>query len=225
MEPTLEQMPLLQGLSTAQRRSIIDAGFERGYARGATVFLEGQAADAMYGVVEGQIKLVRLSSKGRELLMHLVQAGQTFAEAAFFAAGTYPATAEASAHSRLWCWPRERMLNLVREDATLAMAIMASMSRWTRRLASQLELLTQRRVEERLAVYLLARWDGEIPAEGRWAALGEAKHLIAAQCGTAPEVLSRTFRKLEADGVLEVGVDRLRVLDAAKLRALAEWIG
>ena len=54
--------------------------------------------------------------------------------------------------------------------------------------------------------------------------LTEPKHLVAAQCGTAPEVLSRTFRRLEDEGILEVEGETVRVLDADRLQTLAEWI-
>jgi hypothetical protein len=50
------------------------------------------------------------------------------------------------------------------------------------------------------------------------------RNLIAAQCGTAPEVLSRTFRHLEDDGVLAADIDHVTVLRPDRLRALAEWI-
>jgi CRP-like cAMP-binding protein len=87
MQGVLHQLPLLCGLTDSQREAVIAAGHERTVAKGETVFFAGEAADAMYGVLEGRVKLVRPSSRGRELLLHLVQAGETFAEAAFFGAG------------------------------------------------------------------------------------------------------------------------------------------
>ena len=51
--------------------------------------------------------------------------------------------------------------------------------------------------------------------------LEDPKHLIAALCGTAPEVLSRTFRKLEADGAVAIEGPVATLLDAEKLQALA----
>jgi CRP-like cAMP-binding protein len=76
-----------------------------------------------------------------------------------------------------------------------------------------------------LAVYLFSRTGGVLPSKGEVVQLGAPKHLIAAQCGTAPEVLSRTFKKLEESEILTVGSDHVVVLNPAKLRDLAEWIG
>ena len=51
-----------------------------------------------------------------------------------------------------------------------------------------------------------------------------SKALIAAQIGTVPEVLSRTFRRLEGEGILETSADRVRILDHDRFLALAEPI-
>jgi len=221
---TLAELPLLQHLNDDERARVIDAGYERSLERGEILFHEGAPADNMYAVISGQLKLVRYSPKGRELLLHLVHPGQTFAEAALFAAGTYPATAEVMAPTRLWCLPREALLGLIRSAPELALAMLASTSAWTRKLAGKLELLTQRRVEERLAIYILARAGGRELQPGDTVELAEPRNLIAAQCGTAPEVLSRTFRRLEDDGVVAADIDHVTVLRPDRLRALAEWI-
>ena len=42
--------------------------------------------------------------------------------------------------------------------------------------------------------------------------------------GISPEVLSRTFRRLEDDGVLEAAPHHVTIHDPDSLRALAEWI-
>jgi CRP-like cAMP-binding protein len=51
--------------------------------------------------------------------------------------------------------------------------------------------------------------------------LEDTKRLIAAACGTAPEVLSRTFRKLATQNLLRVEGAAVTILDAAALLRLA----
>jgi CRP-like cAMP-binding protein len=79
-------------------------------------------------------------------------------------------------------------------------------------------------VEERLALYLLALAGADHPEAGATIELAQPRNLIAAQLGTGPEVLSRTFRRLEDDGIIAAAPHHVTVLDPAKLRALAEWI-
>lgn len=217
-------LPLFEQLTVEQRTRVLAAGHERAFARGEIVFHEGEQAEALFVVLSGQVKLVRYSPKGRELLLHLVNPGQTFAEAALFCGNTYPATAEVMEPSHVWILPRAALTELLREGPELALAMLASVSMWTRKLASKLELLTQRRVEERVALYLIARAGSGELQPGDTIQLAEARNLIAAQCGTAPEVLSRTFRRLEEDGILEAAPHHVTVVDPGKLRSLAEWI-
>jgi len=221
----LSQVPLLAHLPVDQRQEVVAAGHERRLERGEILFHEGERTEAFYAVLEGQLKLVRYSPRGKELLLHLVHPGQSFAEAALFGEGTYPASAVAVDPSRLWSWPRRRFEDLLRHSPDLALALLGSVSVWTRRLAAKLELLTQRRVEERLAVYLIGRAGEGALRAGDAVALPEARNLIAAQCGTAPEVLSRTFRRLEDDGILHAEPDRVVIRDPERLHQLAEWIG
>jgi len=221
---TPSQLPLIVHLSSSQQRDVLDAGHDKTLRKGDVLFHEQAPADAMYAVLEGRMKLVRYSPGGKEMLLHLVRSGETFAEAALFGSGTYPATAVALEETRLWCLPRHRLEALVRRSPELGLALVGSISLWTRKLAAKLEFLTQRRVEERLAVYVIGRAGGRELRAGASITLTEPKHLIAAQCGTAPEVLSRTFRRLEDDGILEVEGDTIHILDADRLQALAEWI-
>lgn len=226
MDPSIvDDVALFAHLSPPDRERVISVATDHHLDRGEILFHEGDAAQAIFVLLEGQMKLVRYSEKGRELLIHLVKPGQSFAEAALFGSGTYPATAEAIEASRVLRLARETLVALVRADPELGLAMMASIAMWTRRLAGKLQLLTQRRVEERLAVYLLSRAAGRRLGAGDVVPLGAPKHLVAAQCGTAPEVLSRCFRKLEEGGVIEVGTDSVTVLDPQRLRDLAEWIG
>jgi CRP/FNR family transcriptional regulator len=220
----LLSIPLVSRLSDEQRQRVLGVGHGTSLVKGEILFHEADPADAMYVVVEGTIKMIRYSPQGKEMLLHLVVPGQSFAEAALFGTATYPAAAQAVEASQLWCLPRARLLELIGGSPELGMAMVASVSHWTRTLVGKLELLTQRRVEERLAIYLLGRARGAVAA-GDTIELSEPRHLIAAQIGTAPEVLSRTFRRLEEDGLLEVGGRRVTVLDPARLAELAEWLG
>lgn len=220
----LLEVPLVRHLPEELRERLIASGTQRVFERGEVLFLEGADADAVYAVVSGKVKLVRYSPKGKELLLHLVKPGQSFAEAALFGEGTYPATAVALARTSVWLWERDRLLRLTSEVPGLALAMIGSISMWTRRLVQKLELLTQRRVEERLAIYLLGRSGGHDLAAGEAIELREPRHLIAAQCGTAPEVLSRTLRHLEEEGILSAQPGHVRILDPRRLRELAEAI-
>ena len=221
----LRDLPLVQMLSEEDRQRVFSSGHERTLAKGEILFHEGDPAESLCVLVAGRIKLVRYSPRGKELLLHLVPPGASFAEAALFGSGGYPATAEAAETSVVWCLPREQLVKILRENPEIGIAMIASVSAWTRTLAGKLEMLTQRRVEERLALFLMSRAGRRDIAVGEVIELGQPKHLVAAECGTGPEVLSRTFKRLEEDGIIETGTTTVTVLDPGRLADLAEWLG
>lgn len=221
----LSTLPLLRQLSDEDRRRVIALGHEQTLAKGEILFHEGDAVTGLFAVAKGRMKLVRYSPAGKELLLHLASTGATFADAALVGPGGYPATAEAVEASVVWCLPKAKLVELIRNSPELGLAMIGSVSAWTRTLARKLEMLTQRRVEERLALFLMGRVGRRKLEPGEVVELGQPKHLVAAECGTGPEVLSRTFKRLEEDGIIETGTSTVKVLDPERLADLAEWLG
>ena len=65
-------------------------------ARGNILFNEGEPSRGLYFVVEGAIKVSRISPEGREQVLTVVGGTQTFNEVPVFDGGPCPATAAAS---------------------------------------------------------------------------------------------------------------------------------
>ena len=59
----------------------------RDYRRGEILFEQGEQASGFYVIDSGKVKIYKLSPDGKERILHIVQPGHTFAEAAIFADG------------------------------------------------------------------------------------------------------------------------------------------
>ena len=91
----LKKSLLFSGLADADLAELAAITVRRTFRKGETLFSEGEDATGFYLLVAGSIKLCRLSPDGREKVLHFVSPGETFAEAAFFGDGKYPAEARA----------------------------------------------------------------------------------------------------------------------------------
>lgn len=224
LQATLHRMPLFATVPPAVLAELAQLAVVRSVRAGQVVFSEGDEARALPLLLSGQIKLARIAADGREQVLHLVRAPSSFAEAAVFGPGVYPATAEVTKGGVLAEIPRVDLLALLRRRPEVALAMLASMSVWLRRLVDLIEGLSLRTVEERVAGYLVsaAARSGCALESGVRVRLEDPKRLIAASCGTAPEVLSRTFRKLEARNLLCVDGVEVTILDAPGLLRLAQ---
>ena len=218
----LRRIPLFAVLPPALLGDVARLCRVRRVRRGELLFSEGDAAEFLPLLFSGRVKLIRSGRDGREQVLHLVRAPASFAEAAVFGPGVFPASAVAIEAGELAVVPRPALLDLLRRRPEVALALLASMSVWLRRLADLVEGLALHTVEERVAAYLLLAFtrSGVTLARNARVRLAEPKRLIAALCGTGPEVLSRTFRRLAEDGVVKVSGPVVTLLDPAALAAL-----
>ena len=223
LSAALRRLPLFTTLPSPLLAEVAALCGVRALARGELVFSEGDAASFLPMLIDGQVKLYRAGPDGREQVLHLVRAPASFAEAAVFGPGIFPATAQAVAPGQLAMLPRASLVDLLARRPQMVLALLASMSFWLRRLVDLVEGLSLHTVEERVGAYLWSAFvrSGRPLLPGAQVRLEDPKHLIAALCGTAPEVLSRTFRKLEADGAVRVDGPVATMLDPERLQALA----
>lgn len=228
MEPvvlirTLRRTPLFEALPDATLEDITRFSSVRRFERGETLFFEGDRAAFLPVLLAGRAKLFRADAEGREQVLHLVRAPASFAEAAVFGPGVFPATAQALEAGSLAKVDAGELISLLRRRPEVSLAILTSFSMWLRRLVDLIDGLALRSVEERVAAYL---WSAFVRSEittlhGATLRLEEPKHVIASLCGTAPEVLSRTFRRLESQGILRVNGPLVELLDPEALATLA----
>jgi len=222
MPAGLRRIPLFAALPAALLEDVARLCGVRRVRGGELLFSEGDPAEFLPLLLSGRVKLIRSGPDGREQVLHLVRAPASFAEAAVFGPGVFPATGVVIEAGELGVVPRPALLDLLRRRPDVALALLASMSVWLRRLADLVEGLALHTVEERVAAYLLSAFlrSGAPLARGAQIRLPEPKRLIAALCGTGPEVLSRTFRRLAEDGVVKVTGPVATLLDPAALAAL-----
>ena len=212
----LSRAEMFSSLDPPTLQKIASLGRWRSFAARQMIFSEGEPCGGFYLLVEGAVKVYKLSAEGREHVLHLVWPGETFAEAALFLGDAYPAYAEAVRASRAVLFPAQPFLALLRAEPDLAFRLMGGMALWLRRLVGQVEVLALRGAASRLAGYLLGL------REGAAAVLPAPKAVVAAHLGMTPETLSRLFCRMEAQGLIRVRGRNISVLDPAGLQRVAE---
>ena len=213
----LKKISLFEGLPEEDLRKLREISRLKKFEKGTVLFAQGEEANGFYVVVEGRIKVYRLSSRGRQQILHVFGPGEAFAEAALFSGSRYPAWAETLTPATVLLFPRKAFLELVRKRPELALNMLALQALRLRKLAGMIESLSLKEVPERLAGYLLylretkggPEFELEIP-----------KGELAALLGTVPETLSRVLNRLSEKGLISVSGKRIRILDEEGLRHL-----
>lgn len=217
---TLRACQLLGGLPPDALETIAGLVVPRRLAKGDCLFLEGDPAEGFYVVQSGAVNIHRVNTAGKEQVIAVFRAGQSFAEAAVASAGGYPANARALEPSTVLLVPKAPFLDLLRRSPELALRMLGAMSLHLRDLVARLDDLTLKDVESRLAHWLLKRCPlplTETPAEIR---LDRTKRVLAGELGTAGETLSRTLAKWRDQDLLRVNGRTITVLRPTELDAL-----
>jgi CRP-like cAMP-binding protein len=170
----------------------------REIGKGAFLFHEGEPCTGFFVLLEGAVLLTRFASEeGREVPLHDLAPGQSFAEAALFGGMPFPATAVATQASRVAFIPGPPFLALLRENPDLARALLASQARWLQLLVTRLSQLGTQDAETRLRGWLreASRGSGMVQIKG-------TKKALAAHLGMSPETFSRALAALKKKGLV-----------------------
>ena len=220
----LRRIYLFSGVAPADLETLARMAVKKTFPRQATIFWEGKEAQGFHILITGQIKLVKTSPDGKEYIIRLVGAGETFAEAAVFGEIPYPATAIALEDCHTLFFPKTPFLHHLGASPTLARNMLATLSRLMFHLTKQLEDLSLKEVSARLARYILDRCQttqGKI-APGLACELPTTKTHLAAYLGTISETLSRTLSRFKSMGIIEVDKGKITILDPNALEKMAQ---
>ncbi len=210
----LRKTPLFSNLAPPDLARLGGIAALRRYARRDAVFREGDRADGFFVVVTGSVKICKTSEDGKEQVLHILEAGQSFAEATIFEGGSFPANAEALCDCEVLFFPKRPFIALLEKDPKMALRMLGSLSKWLKRMTDLVENLALRDVEARLVFFVseemkirgLPFQDGvvyEIPV---------SKNVLASRLGTVPETFSRTLKKLQEEGKIRVRGNEIRIL-------------
>ncbi len=215
---------LFKGLPEKELEDLESIGSVKQFKPRQTIFLEGDPADGFHVIMEGKVKIYKLSSEGREQILHIFGPKEPFGEAAVFAQARFPANAMATEKTMTFFIQRNKFVNLLKEDPWLAMNLLAVLSKRLMYFARMIGDLSLKEVPGRLATYLLILKSRQKPAENASVVLDISKTQLASLLGTIPETLSRIFSKMQKAGIIEVKGPEIKILDTSALEELSGTI-
>ncbi|MFO1488484.1 MAG: Crp/Fnr family transcriptional regulator [Verrucomicrobiota bacterium] len=217
---TLRSCQLFTGLPPQDLQNIAGVTAVKRLEKGEYLFREGDPATGFYIVQSGAVNVHRVNAVGKEQIIHVFRAGDSFAEVALATATGYPADARTLEPTQVLLVQKTGILELLRRQPELALRMLGSMSSHLRVLVGQLEDLTSKDVETRLANWLVKRCPTPTGEQAVRIELKMTKRVLAAELGTVSETFSRTLAKFRDQKLISVKGKTVTVLSPAKLNAL-----
>ncbi len=213
----LKSNPYFSGMSPAELDAIGRLAFGKKYDREEIILHEGEAAEALYFVASGVVKIFKTSPDGKEQILDLAHSGESFNDVPMFDGGLNLASAQAMGPVLLCGITTNTLESLLAEYPQVALNIIKVMANRARQLVSLVEDLSFRHVIGRVARILLEHAEDEKNSEPRL-----TQRDIAAMAGTAREVVSRSIKVLEESGIIRIERHRIIIADKDALEKMIE---
>lgn len=196
------------------KRSVV-----RHYSRGQLLFDHGDPAHSVFIVLDGWVKLFRITPNGSEAVVGVFTRGHSFGEAVALQDSRYPVASEAATDSEVVQLPSSELLSTMRSHPEVCIAILAATFAHLHALVADVEQLKAHSGAQRVAQFLVSL----APCDtGRCTVtLPFDKILIAGRIGMKPESLSRAFARLKGRGVT-IRQNHAEIADVERLREFAE---
>jgi CRP-like cAMP-binding protein len=217
---SLRSCQLFVGLSQTDLENIADVAVAKSLEKDEYLFHEGDPARGFYVMQRGAVNVHRVNAAGKEQIIHVFRAGDSFAEVALASSTGYPADARAIEPSQVLLIQKEGILELLKHQPELALRMLGSMSSHLRVLVGQLEDLTLKDVETRLANWLVKRCPNPQSDKPVCIELAMTKRVLAAELGTISETFSRTLASLRQRKLIAVKGKTITVLSPLALNNL-----
>lgn len=214
----LEAIPYVKTLPAADRKTLAARCAVKTLSKGNRAFVEGDDPAGVFLILSGRMHIVRSSASGRQQVLHEEGPGVTLGEVPVFDGGGYVGSAVAAEDSVLLFVPRLALLDCIDRHPASAAQVVRVLARRVRKFATLVEDLSLRDVTQRTARYLLRESSRSGAASIE---LPGTRDVLASHIGTVREQVSRALSQFKRDGVIELRGRRLRIVDSARLRALA----
>ena len=218
----LSRTPYFSGLDGETIRSIDDHMLVRGYHEGEQVYRAGDDATRLFVLATGQVKVIRPSLGGQDVLVDVLTAGSPFGTLTTLGEAVYSDTAEAMTVSCALSISAEDFREVVSSHPSVALAALDDLAHRLEAARESVRRLSGGTVEQRVAATLLTLVDklGE-PRDGSiLLQLPLTRADLAAMTGSTTESVSRVMSRFKRDGVIDSGRRWTSVLDRDRLAAL-----
>ncbi len=204
--------PVLGKLPAGLLQRIVDGMQTMTVAAATTVFDEHQPCGGFPFVLEGAIRVVKLSASGRELPLYRVLAGESciISSSCLLGHADYNARGVSEGPTTLALLPRPLFDEMLGESAFRDFVF----SLFSERLAELMQLVEEvafRKLDQRLAALLL----------GKGRVVHATHQQLADELGSVREMVSRLLKGFAEQGLVRLGREQVEVLDAAGLRKTA----
>ena len=220
----ITDLPMFAGLGGDRLDEILNEAQSLRYAKGTNVFEQDAPATSFFILLDGHLRVAKLTPAGQQVVVRFVAPGEIFGVAKAIGRTTYPATATAVVDSVALVWPSAAWPRLIEKNPALATNALQTVGSRLQEAHTRVVEMSTEQVERRVAHALLrlAKQAGRKVEEGVRIDFPISRQDVAEMTGTTLHTVSRILSAWEAQGWVEGGRQKIVIREAHKLFVLAE---
>lgn len=218
----LRATPIFRDLSDEDRHLFARIGQTKLYPEGEVIFSEGDAADHLYTVARGKVKIFKMTPSGKELILSILGPGVPVGAVAVYESIPFPASAVAFEDSVLIRIPAHAYFDLLEKHPDLVRRLLGAMTHRLMELNQRFPELAGGNVEARFARLFLrfAEDLGRREEGGILVPLRLSRQELSDFAGTTIETSIRILSRWGKEGIVETREDGFLVRDFRVLEGL-----
>ncbi|MCO6187763.1 Crp/Fnr family transcriptional regulator [Rhizobium sp. L1K21] len=222
-ESLLTHLPPFSRLDNRQIRDILDQATSKRYNEGVTVFGEGEEAERFFMLLDGYIRVMRITDTGEQVIALHIPSGQLFGIARALGRDTYPATAVTASEAIILSWPTRLWDHFASYDGFTTETYKTVGKRIGEMNTRIVELATQQ-VEQRIANALLrlVNQTGRKVEDGIEVDFPITRQDLSEMTASTLHTVSRLLSAWEKDGIVKSRRKRIVVSDPHRLVLLSQ---
>ena len=211
----LQSVALFWDLSEAELGYISEKMISRHYESGKFIFLEDSEGEQCFFVVQGSVKVTRLSKDGREVILAMLNEGEFFGEMALLDGESRSANVIALEETEVLTLNREDFLVVLHDYPQIAIQLLKEMAHRLRKSDRQIASLSLSDAEKRIALCIIRFADEQGIIKRGQVSIPKMpiQQDIANMAGTSRETVSRAINLLEKEHFIKRQGRELLILD------------
>ncbi len=197
----IRRVPLFSMLTNDQAQGVADGVVKRRFRRGEIIVEHGQKSNALFILLTGRARVLTADSRGREVILAVLQSGDYVGEMSLIDNEPHSATVRAEVQTDMLVLGRAEFARCLPENSSLSYAIMRGLVQRLRNADRQIESLALLDVYGRVARTLLDMAEDD---NGVKIIRGKvSRQDLAKVVGASREMVSRVMKDLEERKIIE----------------------
>lgn len=220
----LHGTPFFSDLTHEQIVEVNRLFHEKGFDKGEYVYFAGDAAESLYIIAEGRVKLLRHASSGKDVMLDLLVPGEFFGTLSTSTESQYQETAQAVTSICALSIDRDQFRGILQQFPTVSMKVLDIVAARLETAHATIQQLSAQSAEKRIAATLLrlAAKLGENHDVGLLIQTPLTRDELAEMTATTPETASRVISQFQKEGWIATGRQWIALTNEDALTEIAQ---